>query len=55
MFMRVKIFKNDTELSTEESLINLLFGEPILPKLSDQYQEGWCVLHLLITFAFIIN
>ncbi|XP_074094257.1 uncharacterized protein LOC141524338 isoform X1 [Cotesia typhae] len=40
MFMRVKIFKNDTELSTEESLINLLFGEPILPKLSDQYQEG---------------
>lgn len=43
MFMRVKMIRNNIDSNVEKYLLNLLFGEPTLPKLSDQLQEGWCI------------
>ncbi|XP_057331537.1 uncharacterized protein LOC130671581 isoform X2 [Microplitis mediator] len=40
MFMRVKMIRNNIDSSVEKYLLNLLFGEPTLPKLLDQLQEG---------------
>lgn len=41
LIIRLKVSDNRSEMDVEKYLLNLLFGEPILPKLVDDLPEGW--------------